>query len=139
MGNKQGQATVGIIVGGFVGGILGLSVGGFLGPILAGVPRQPADSPFVLFDHCFGFVFGLIGAAIGGVILAVLGAVLGAQMIQPEGDSEITSSESSSKPSLTEVSVASTESTEMEIERLKERIAELEQQRDVNSQSRVDT
>lgn len=125
MENKQQKFPVGI-GGGVAGGILGGLLGSVLGPLLAGVPRQPSDSPFALFDSCFGFVFALIGAVVGGVLCMIGGAALSVWSANHSIPAKHSPDESPSEPIPIDTPVTSEELMERELEQLKARIAELE-------------
>lgn len=117
MGREQGRAIGGSLLGGLLGGVLGLGFGGFLGPVLAGVERHPDESVLNVFDACLGFVFTLVGASIGGVVGAVGGAAIGAGMATGQSSTDGR-----------QVLETREESVDSELQRLRSRIAELEEQ-----------
>ncbi len=117
MNKKQGRAIGGSLLGSLNGGFIGLCLGGFLGPLLAGVEHHPDESGLEMFDACLGFFFTVVGATIGGVMGAVGGAAIGAGMATAESSSN-----------QQHVLESTDESTDSELGRLKDRIAELEEQ-----------
>jgi hypothetical protein len=126
MSDKQARAVGGSCLGGVLGGVLGIIVGGFLGPVLMGAGQQKTNTFFDLQGPCVGFVGLLIGACLGGVIGAVGGSVFGAGIATRPRADESTGPPGTPIPRTPNSAQVSQESTERELARLKERMAELE-------------
>lgn len=133
MADEPVKAMGGGCVGGLLGAFLGVVIGGLVGPVivtskndLRGNPDPFAQQVSGLFDGCFGFVGMLLGAGIGGIVGGIGGSVLGAGLAsrasttQPEARASKSDAAPAPKP---------TESPDAELARLKERVAELEEQK----------
>jgi hypothetical protein len=129
MSDKQGRAVGGSCLGGVLGGVLGVIVGGFLGPVLMGAGQQKTNTIFDLSGICVGFIGLLVGAGIGGIIGAIGGSVLGvgvATRSRPDENAALPDTPLPAAPNSLELPE---ESTETELARLKERMAELEERK----------
>lgn len=133
MGDKPARAMGGSCLGGIVGAVLGIAIGGFIGPVIAksnndlrNNPDPAAKQLSGLFDGCFGFFGLLLGVSIGGVVGGIGGSVLGAGLAMQDSGRPTPQSPSSQYVRLAGLSEPFPESPELELARLKERIAELE-------------
>jgi hypothetical protein len=126
MSDKQARAVGGSCLGGVLGGVLGVIVGGFLGPVLMGAGQQKTNTFLDLQDTCVGFLGLLIGASLGGVIGAVGGSVFGAGVATRSRADESAAPPDTPIPGTPNSPQLAQESTETELARLKERMAELE-------------
>jgi hypothetical protein len=115
-------------LGGFLGALLGIIAGVTISFLVS-----DNHKPMGLVDGCVSilawilmpFIFG----GIGGVIGAVGGAVLGTALAIPSRDREIEAPPRRQAAQDTSSPVLGEESTKTELARLKERIAELEEQK----------
>lgn len=116
------------LVCGLIGGVVGLGIGGAIGPVLAGIdmPSDPKN-PFELFNACFGSFFMLVGAGVGGIVGGIAGATFGATLVAQE-DAEL-QAERNAPPA----------NTNAELDRLRQRVAELEEQVEDKDSSSVDS
>ena len=126
MHDKQARAVGGSCLGGALGGVLGVIVGGFLGPVLMGAGQQKTNTFLDLQTPFVGLVGLLIGAALGGVIGAVGGSVFGAAVATRSRADESAAPPDTPIPGTRNSAQVPQESTETELARLKERMAELE-------------
>jgi hypothetical protein len=126
MSDKQARAVGGSCLGGVLGGVLGVIVGGFLGPVLMRAGQQKTNTFLDLQGTCLGFVGLLIGASLGGVIGAVGGSVFGAGVATRLRADESAAPPDTPIPGTPNSPQVPPESTETELARLKERMAELE-------------
>jgi hypothetical protein len=108
---------------GLIGGVIGLGFGAAVGPMLAGIDmHSEPQNIFEGFSACFGSFFMLVGAGVGGIIGGIAGATLGATLAAKE-DTELDPTKSTTAPANTDPANANAELT-----RLRQRVAELEEQ-----------
>jgi hypothetical protein len=119
----------GSCLGGVLGSIIEVVAGGWLGSVLAELDRAKTNTLLdVPLDACGAAFYLLVGAGIGGIIGAIGGSVIGAGLatFRDTPTPDLPAPEGPTAPSFPE---SGPESTETELARLKERIAELEQRK----------
>lgn len=135
MSGQQGRAIGGSCLGGVLGGILGIILGATIG---SGAHSDlPKDSPIDpgLVDFCLGFFGMLIGASIGGILGAIGGSVLGAGFATRLRNREMAAMPDRQLPQVMGPPPSAQESSRTELDRLKARIAELEEKKRSNDPS----
>lgn len=117
--------------GGLLGAFLGIIIGGYVGPVIATSKNDLRNNPdpFAkemsgLFDGCLGFVGLLLGAGIGGIVGGIGGSVV-STALAANASSSLREEPPSVKDNAPE---PPTESPDAERARLKQRLAELEDQ-----------
>jgi hypothetical protein len=132
--NQKGKAVGGSFLGGVLGAILGIIVGVTISR-LVGDDDKPTGTG--LLDSFIDFIWAIISAilrpvifgGIGGVIGAVGGSVLGAALATSSRDQQKEAPPHRQAPQVTGSPALAEESSETELARLKERMAELEEQK----------
>ena len=108
---------------------MGICLGGFLGYVLTGVERHDPGTILGAFDSCSAAISGFIGAAIGGLLCAVGGAAVGAGLATSSRVEQAPAPRFLVRQGVEQSAPVPNESTETELARLKDRIAELEEQK----------
>ena len=137
MAGERAKTIAGGCLGGLIGAFLGIVIGGFIGSAIPGKSSQPVEikggggnTYAEGAEMAFGLAAGIgeaaaaiarifVGAAIGGIIGGIGGSVLCASL---------TTRATSTEPPA--------ESTDAELARLKERVAELEAQKRPDDRSK---
>jgi hypothetical protein len=127
MKDNQGGAVGGSVLGGVIGGVLRVLVGGAIGSASFG--NNPTNTPLDLIDPCLGFFGLLIGVGIGGVIGAIGGSAIGAGIATQSRDTESGITPDTAIAPALDSSESLTDSTEAELIRLRQRVAELEERK----------
>ena len=128
MSNQQGQAVGGSCVGGVLGALVGIVGGIALSGLLSDdhKPTGFVDGFFSFLGSLIRpFLFGGIGGVVGAVGGAALGAALATSSRAPQAKTPTHPETSGAVGSPAQA----TESTESELARLRERLAELEAQK----------
>lgn len=118
--NNQGshqfqlRAVIGSLLGGFGGGAIGLILGPMIGPWFFQKPSPSDPVKSVFFDVWFYFLIQISFAAVFGILFAVVGAVLGSAL-------------ATSRLGAPDVPAPSEDREAEELNRLRERIAQIEE------------
>ena len=126
MSGQRIRAVSGSCLGSVLGGVLGVLLGYVI--TIASVEshieeQEKAGDPFVGFYFCFGGFAALFGTGVGGIVGAITGATLGA------GVATLRSQSAPAEDQPPAASATADQSTDTELARLRERIAELEKKK----------
>lgn len=132
MSNQQGRAIGGSCLGGVLGCVFGILLGAAIGS--RAHSDLPKDSPIDpgLVDSFLGFLGMIGGASIGGILGTIGGSVLGAGLATRWRNTEAAAMPDRHSPQRMEPPPSAQESSQVELDRLKARIAELEEKKRSN-------
>lgn len=135
MSNQQGRAIGGSCLGGVLGCVFGILLGAAIGSRAhSDLPKNSPIDPG-LVDSFLGFLGMIGGASVGGILGAIGGSVLGAGLATRWRNTEAAAMPDRYLPRAMEPPPSAQESSQAELDRLKARIAELEEKKRSNDPS----